>query len=166
MSNAENTLAGDIEQTNIQLQMAKDTLTHLKEKLNKAYIKNQTVITTSDNMIISEVACHKGTRTSGKEVTLIKAISQDSLIVTLEVPAEEVGYLSIGQEVNIDAYIDEVNICGTVKRVSQKAITNDEDFVAVDIEITEGKEYLRDGVAVEAELIINTSFGHTKIKKK
>ena len=166
LSNAENTLAGDIEQTNIQLQMAKDTLTHLKEKLNKAYIKNQTVITTSDNMIISEVACHKGTRTSGKEVTLIKAISQDSLIVTLEVPAEEVGYLSIGQEVNIDAYIDEVNICGTVKRVSQKAITNDEDFVAVDIEITEGKEYLRDGVAVEAELIINTSFGHTKIKNK
>lgn len=156
ISNEDEEIAASVNVLNEEIKYCEMQLNALKERLNKAYIKNNTLIATADNMVIYDINAMNGAQVSGEQ-SLMKGMDTNRLIVSLDVPIEDINSVKPGTKVSIKSYADKsVEILGEVAEISNRVTEVDGDkVVKVEVEVTQNKEQLRIGEEVEADMYIN-----------
>jgi multidrug efflux pump subunit AcrA (membrane-fusion protein) len=137
-----------------KLNIAKLDLGTMEKKLNKSYIKEKDIIADTDHMIIFDITCNEGTIIGKNETPVFKAMDENTLFVSVDIPEEFIGKASIGNEVSIVPYADkDKSLRGKIMRLGARAIKqNGETVVKADIKIEGEKGVLRPGLTVDAKI--------------
>lgn len=153
-NNSNSSLLADAEVLGLQIQNAQLELEDMKAKLDKVYLKGDTIIADKDS-IVEKVGVKLGSvlGQEGSGITL-SLVDQASLVVTVDVPENFIQQVTIGDkaEVTLNAY-DGVILKAQVTHIAEQAtMVNGENMVKVDLEVQEGKEKLKLGYEVDATI--------------
>lgn len=143
-----------IEVKKLQIKGAQMALEQLKEKYNSEYIKENSIIATSDNVIIYDIACTVGSKIPAGGKMIAKMMSANKKVVSIDIPVENLMSVKVGSKVDIEVYDNQKEtISGEVIRISDRAVEVDEDsIVRADVNITEGADLLKIGSKVDASI--------------
>ncbi|WP_054739540.1 HlyD family secretion protein [Cellulosilyticum ruminicola] len=155
VSQDDSTTAYGIKAQKVKLKTAQLELKLMEEKLKQLGIKDNTIIAVNDNSIIYDIDCLKEQKVTS-ENTLAKCMKVEDLVVTAEVPSEDIADVKEGDNVILDVYSEKnANINGKVKRISNNAKEKDGDtIVEVEVEVLEGKDLLKVGSKLDATVQI------------
>lgn len=133
-------------------EMKNEEIQQLRSKLSKEYIKNKAVIATKNNLLVNQMNCIVGTIVGDEKVQLLEVINLDSMIITIDIPVEDLVYFEVGTKVAIQvANAEESEIEGEVSRIEGKVIeVEGEMIIQADIKINKGKELLKVGQELDA----------------
>lgn len=133
-------------------EMKNEEIQLLRSKLSKEYIKNKAVIATKNNLLVNQMNCIVGTIVGDEKVQLLEVINLDSMIITIDIPVEDLVYFEVGTKVAIQvANAEESEIEGEVSRIEGKVIeVEGEMIIQADIKINKGKELLKVGQELDA----------------
>ncbi len=146
-----------IEMLQLKIEANKLTLENMKKKLEKDYLKENDIIALTDNLIVYDIECSKGSYVAGvnglSPTPLLKAVSRNTLYVIADIPEESLSQVTAGVPVSIilaDDNKDLPAIKGTVEKISEQAVEKDGDTVVeASIEVQTGVDYLKPGLSVD-----------------
>lgn len=143
-----------IEALGLKIDTSKLLLENMKDKLNKPYLQENRIIAPENHLIIYDINCIKGTPINSEKGSVLKAMHQDTLYVTADIPEESITLVRTGQFAYI-TLADEAHeeIVGRISRVSERAIEKDGDIIVeAIIEIEKGKALLRPGLTADIKI--------------
>ncbi|WP_069998718.1 HlyD family secretion protein [Cellulosilyticum sp. I15G10I2] len=155
-NNADQQKVSSIEALKLKIATSKLMLTSMKNKLDKPYLKDNAIIAPEDNLIIYDINCMKGTEINSGMGAVLKAMYQDTIYVTADIPEESIRSVRTGQSARI-TLADEIKeeIIGSISRVSERAIEKDGDtIIEAIIEIEKGKALLKPGLTADIKIIL------------
>ncbi len=123
----------------------------MKDKLEKSYLKDQTIICDLEEAIVSKVNVTLGSRLGEESGSVLRLIDKSSLKITAHVPEEFIKSVALGNKVEIVPYADKtVMLSGTVTAISNEAIKeNGETVINIEVTPDEASEYLQAGYGVD-----------------
>ena len=123
----------------------------MKDKLEKSYLKDQTIICDLEEAIVSKVNVTLGSRLGEESGCVLRLIDRSSLKITAHVPEEFIKSVALGNKVEIVPYADKtVTIDGTVTAISNEAVKeNGETVINIEVTPDEASEYLQAGYGVD-----------------
>jgi len=156
-NNTDQQKISSIEVLKVKIDTSKLVLTSMRNKLNKPYIKGNDLIAPADNLILYDINCMKGTEISSAYGSLLKAMYQDTLYVTADIPEESLTSVNVGDLATITLADNAAKeITGKVSSVSTRAIEKDGDtIIEAIIAIEKGKELLKPGLTADIKLFTN-----------
>lgn len=122
VSNGKKQSATGVDKLRIQMETATLQLESMKGKLEKAYIKDNQVIATSDALIIYNIACQKGSKIETIIGPLMEGLDRKSLVIEAKLLEEYNDDLKVGDIVDILPYTNQaITLQGTVIRKAEHA---------------------------------------------
>lgn len=156
-SNTDNQKVSSINMLELKIETAKLALSSMKNKLNKPYIKDNTIIAPGNNLIIYDINCIQGSEINSQYGPILKAMYQDTLYITADIPEESISLVKIGDIATItlsDKNTEEIT--GKITKLSNRAIEKDGDTVVeAIITVEKGKELLKPGLSADINITIS-----------
>lgn len=153
VSNVDTTKASKISGLQNKIESTTLTLQNMKNKLTAPYLKDHQLVATSDNLLIYDILVTSGSSISGLGQPLIKLMDLNTLYVTVDIPEESLFEVNIGDPVTLKIADQNVAtpITGTISRISEYATEKEGDTVVeAYINVTNGKDYLKPGLSIDA----------------
>ncbi len=155
VNNTNTTNDTNAQKLNMKIQMAQTELKELKNKLNKSYLKEDTVIADKDSSTICEVLTEEGSLMSdtAKE-PILRMIDHKDLVITVDVPESFINHEAIGNKAQVTLLANKEQVIeAKVSRIANHAVTvNGENMIKVDIEPEGNKDLLKKGYEVDATI--------------
>lgn len=150
------TLKSDIEQKSAQAQSIKSELSLMRARLNKSYIKGNTIVCDVPNGIVFEIGYMQGDMISS-EKKLLSIMDIDTMVVDADVSEEFIRDVKTGAEVTIIPQADKSKkYKGRILRIADKAVPrNSETVIPVEISIEDRDDFLLPGFNVDVEINID-----------
>ncbi len=123
----------------------------MKDKLEKSYLKDQTIICDLEEAIVSKVNVTLGSRLGEESGCVLCLIDRSSLKITAHVPEEFIKSVALGNKVEIVPYTDKtVTLSGIVTAISNEVVKeNGETVINIEVTPDEASEYLQAGYGVD-----------------
>lgn len=156
LTNTDKNQVADIEQLHIRMDLAKLELDQMKNKIDKAYLQDHTIIAEEEGLLVYDIHCIEGSKVGEFVGPILKVMRLDTLVITIDIPEEYVEEVAIGKKVEIELYGDQsADVNGKIVRISDRAIEkNGETIILAYVAIEQGKEILRPGLSVDASIIL------------
>lgn len=153
-SNTDQQKAFDIEKLKVKIETAKLELNFMKNKLNKPYIRGNDLIASSDNLIVYDIHCIKGTEISSEFGPLLKAMYQDTIYVTADIPEESLTHIKVGAPASVVLADEKAGVVtGKISKIANRASEKDGDtMIEAIIQINKGKELLKPGLTADIKI--------------
>ncbi len=154
LNDSESKNVAEVSQIKLEEEIATIQLDNMREKLQKANIKDNKLIYKGNKKIVLDILNNEEDGGETKEVgTLMKLGNLEDFIIQANVPEELIKYVKMGAKVEIKPYADDdVIINGEVSRISEMATNvNDETVIQVDIKVPE-KKALKIGYNVDVKI--------------
>lgn len=150
-------LANNIEVTKLKIEVAKQELEVLKNQTKGVYIKEGQLLAAKDNLLVYDIGCVAGSQITNNTQVLAKCVEVNNLIVTLNIPTEDLGKIAMGSEVKLDVYTNQdKSIKGKISRISNHAeIIDGDSYIKADVTVDEGIELLKLDEKLDASIEIN-----------
>lgn len=129
----------------------------LRNRLNRPFIKGNTVVSTIENGIVYDLQYFAGDRTVQSSEQLQKLCSildVSSIVVVADVDEEFIGEITLGANVKITLLADPTKeYRGKIKRIANRAIVkNNETYIPVEIAILNMDELVRPEMNVDVQI--------------
>ncbi len=155
-TNTDNQKISAINILELKIETAKLVVDSMKSKLSKPYIKGNDIIAPENSLIIYDINCIQGTEINSQYGPILKAMHNDTLYVTADIPEESISLVQIGSAATIslsDEHAEE--IAGKISKLSHRAIEKDGDTVVeAVITIEKGKEFLKPGLSTDIHIFL------------
>ena len=154
LSNTDVQKASEILALESKLEIAKLDLGIMQKKLSKTFLKDKAIVADINNMIVYDILCNEGSMIDTCSGAIIKAMDEDTLLVSADIPEEFINKVKIGCSADIVPYADKaVTLKGNVVRLSERAIKqNGETIIKADISIEGEKGLLKPGLTVDIKI--------------
>ena len=152
ISNTDQEKATKLEKLRVQISGLEEALTNMKNKLNKSYLKDNTIIAPDSNLVVYDIPVMNGTDLTSTEGVLGKFLSKDSLYILADIPEDSLGVIEEGQTVSITLAGDtdsSPKLTGTISQIADCAIIKAGDTVIearIDVEDT---KFLKAGLSAD-----------------
>lgn len=139
------------------VEVAKQELEVLKNQTKGVYIKEGQLLAAKDNLLVYDIGCVAGSQITNNTQVLAKCVEVNNLIVTLNIPTEDLGKIAMGSEVKLDVYTNQdKSIKGKISRISNHAeIIDGDSYIKADVTVDEGIELLKLDEKLDASIEIN-----------
>lgn len=137
----------------LQIETARLQLESMKSKLQKEYLQGMQLIAPSDNLIIYNIACQKGSKVETIMGPLMEGMEATTLVVEANLPEEYSQDLKVGDGVKVLPYTDEtLSLNGVVTRKAEYAAENyGETVIKTIIKVEDPKGVLTIGGSVDVQ---------------
>lgn len=137
----------------LQMETATLQLENMKNKLQKEYLKDDKLVAPSDDLIIYNIACEKGSKVESLMGPLMEGMDATTLVIEANLPEEYSQDLKIGDHVEVIPYTDQnAVISGTVLRKAEHAIENyGETVIKTIIKVEDSQGLLTVGGSVDIQ---------------
>lgn len=137
----------------LQIETATLQLENMKNKLQKEYLKDDKLVAPSDDLIIYNIACEKGSKVESLMGPLMEGMDATTLVIEANLPEEYSQDLKIGDHVEVIPYTDQTAvISGTVLRKAEHAIENyGETVIKTIIKVEDNQGLLTVGGSVDIQ---------------
>lgn len=142
ISNTDQEKATQLEKLHVQISGLEEALSNMKNKLNKSYLKDNTIIAPDSNLVVYDIPVMNGTDLTSTEGVLGKFLSKDSLYILADIPEDSLGVIEKGQTVSITLAGDNDSspkLTGTISQIADCGIIKSGDTVIeahIDVEDT------------------------------
>ena len=153
ISNTDQEKSTHLEKLRVQIALLGDTISHMKSKLNKPYLKENTIIAPANDMVVYDIAVMNGSDLSSTAGVLGKLLSQDSLYILADIPEESLDLVKEGQPVSISLAghtASQPALAGTISQIAGCATLKDGDTVVeAHIQVTDDSKDLKAGLSAD-----------------
>lgn len=157
ISNTDQEKSTSLEKLRVQIALLEETICNMKSKLDKSYLRENTIIAPVNDMVVYDIAVMNGSDLSSTNGILGKLLSQDSLYILADIPEESLSLVKEGQPVSISlaGHTDSQPVlAGTISQIAGCATLKDGDTVVeAHIQVTEGSKHLKAGLS--ADIIVS-----------
>lgn len=139
---------------NVKIELAKLELEKLQNKLNKTYLKDNSILCELQEATVKEILCKQGSILS-EQTVVIKLIDNASLIIRADIPEEFVSKVKIGAIAEITPYADKTKLLtGKVVSIANNAVKeNGETIIKADIVLDEPNDLIKSGFSVDVKIL-------------
>lgn len=154
VSQEDKNITASIAVKKLKIEIAQEELEELKAKVKNMALKDNQIIAKEEKILVYDIQCVDGMQIGENTQLLAKYIDLNDLMVTINIPIEDLLSVQVGTEVELDIYTDQnAPIKGVVSRISERAVDIDGDsFVKTDVVVNEGVELLKLGAQLDATI--------------
>lgn len=153
ISNTDQEKSTNLDKLRIQIALLEETISNMKSKLDKPYLKKNTIIAPFNDMVVYDIAVMNGSDLSHTTGILGKLLSQDSLYILADIPEESLSLVKEGQTVSISlaGHTDSQPVlAGTISQIAGCATLKDGDTVVeAHIQVTDASNNLKAGLSAD-----------------
>lgn len=156
MSETDRANAAQMKVLQVKIDNANTQLANLKQKYKTVTLSKGQLLSQKDQLLIYDIQSVVGSQVAANTQLLARCANLNSMIVTIDVPVEDLLRVKVGDKVTVNAYNDQTQeIEGTISHLSSHAIDKDGDsYIEAEVEITKGKELLQVDAQVDATIYL------------
>lgn len=157
MSETDRANAAQMKVLQVKIDNANMQLSNLKQKYQTVTLSKGQLLSQKDQLLVYDIQGFVGSQVAANTQFLARCANLNSIIVTIDVPVEDLLRVKIGDKVTINAYNEQTQeIEGTISHLSSHAIDKDGDsYIEAEVEITRGKELLQVDAQIDGTIYLS-----------
>lgn len=141
----------------VKIDNANAQLTNLKQKYKTVTLSKNKLLSQKDQLLIYDIQGYVGSQIAANSQLLARCANLNSIVVSVDVPVEDLLRVKIGDKVTIKAYNEQTeDIEGTISHLSNHAIDKEGDsYIEAEVEVTKGKELLQVDAKIDGTIYLS-----------